>query len=157
MFRLALICILISAIIFLPTAILLVFGMMPTIAAYTIDKSVGKSKTLCVGFMNFAGCFPFLLEFWTEFADQSIQNAFILIADVQNMIVMYLIAGGGYAIDLAVTGIMANFIIQNAQKRLKKIKKKQNDLSDYWGEKVTGKYELDPYGFPVDTHNTNTK
>lgn len=66
------------------------------------------------------------------------------------MIVMYLIAAGGYAIDLAITGIMANFLIQKSQKRLKRIIKKQDELSDYWGEKVTGKYELDDYGFPID-------
>jgi len=152
MLRISLICILICGIMFLPTAILLVFGMMPTLAAFAVDKSVGKSKTLCIGFMNFAGCFPYLLEFWTEFDTHNVQNAFILIADIKNMIVMYLIAAGGYAIDLAITGIMANFIIQNSQRRLKNIIKKQDALSDYWGEKVTGKYPLDDYGFPIENH-----
>ncbi len=55
----------------------------------------------------------------------------------------------GYAIDMAVTGITSSIIIQRAQRRMKRIGKEQKELVKRWGEKVTGKYKLDDYGFPV--------
>ena len=134
--------------IFLETTVFLAFGMMPTIVVFAVDKTVGKNKTICVGAMNFAGCFPFLLKFWTEFGQQTVENAFRLVADVQNIIVIYLLAAGGYAIDAAVTGITSSIIVQRSQSRLKSIKKEQKDLIARWGEKVTGHYDLDDYGFP---------
>ena len=148
--KLSLLIMIIVGFVFLPTTIFLIFGMMPTIAAFSMDRSVGKSKTVCVGAMNFAGCFPFILKFWTEFGQQTIENAFRLVADVQTILVIYILAAGGYAIDKAVTGITATIIVQRAESRLKKIRKEQKKLVSKWGEKVTGKYKLDDYGFPVD-------
>lgn len=150
-------CILATAVIFLPTTTLILFAMIPTIAAFTIDKTIGKSKTICVGFMNFAGAFPFLLDFWTKFAVQNMENALTLIADVENIIVIYLLAGGGYAIDIAVTGITASLIVQRANARVKNIKAKQKALVKHWGDKVTGKYVLDEHGFPVESAEQRTK
>lgn len=147
--KLAIGLLIIIAIIFKETAVFLSFAMMPTIAAYALDRSVGKSKTICVGTMNFAGCFPFLLDFWTTFGEQTISNAFRLVADVQNVIIIYLLAAGGYAIDMAVTGITSSIIVQRSEARIKKIKKEQDALIARWGDKVTGRYVLDDYGFPV--------
>jgi hypothetical protein len=130
-------------------AVILFFVMLPTIAAFVSDRSVGRNKTICVGAMNFAGCFPFLLEFWTEFGQQTVDNALRLIADAQTVIVIYMLAAGGYAIDKAVTGIAVSIIAQRTESRLKKIDKEQEKLVKRWGEKVTGQYQLDDYGFPV--------
>lgn len=135
--------------IFKETAVFLAFAMMPTIAVFATDKTIGKSKSICVGCMNFAGSFPFLLKFWTEFGEQTVTNAFRMVADFQNVIIIYLLAAGGYAIDLAVTGITSSLILQRSESRLKKIRKEQEELVERWGEKVTGRYKLDDYGFPV--------
>jgi hypothetical protein len=150
-------CFLVLGTIFLPTTTILFFGMMPTIAAFVIDKSVGKSKTLCVAFMNFAGCFPFLMEFWMESSQRTMETALPVIANVENIIIIYLLAAGGYAIDIAVTGITASLIVQRANARIKSIKSKQKKLAEDWGDKVTGKYVLDEYGFPVHTAEQRTK
>lgn len=140
---------LVTGIIFKSTTILLALWMMPTLAAYTIDRTIGKSKTLCVGLMNFAGCFPFLLKFWTTFGEQTLENALSMAADYKIVITIYALAAGGYAIDLAVTGITASFIAQRSEARIKSIEKQQKQLIDLWGDKVTGKYQLDEQGFPV--------
>ena len=147
--KLALLICIVCGIIFLPTTVFLAFGMMPTIAAFATDRSVGRSKTICIGAMNFAGCFPFLLRFWTEFGQQTVENAFRLAADIETIIVIYLLAAVGYAIDKAVTGITVSIISQRTDSRLKKIEKEQEKLVKRWGEKVTGQYKLDDYGFPV--------
>lgn len=147
-------CMVIAAAVFLPTTIILVFGMMPTIASFVMDRTVGKNRTICVGSMNFAGCFPFLLDLWTKFGAQNIENALTIIADAKTIIVIYLLAVGGYAIDLAVTGITASIIVQRSESRLKSIKKQQAEMIDQWGDKVTGKYRLDDFGFPIEGHQT---
>lgn len=147
--KLSMLLLTIIGFVFLPTTIFLSFGMMPTVATYAMDRSVGKNKTICIGLMNFAGCFPFLLKFWTEFSQQTVSNAFHLVADVETIIVIYLLAAGGYAIDMAVTGITASIVVQRSNSRIKKIKKEKKKLVDRWGEKVTGKYKLDDYGFPI--------
>lgn len=147
--KVGLLCLGILGFVFLPTTVFLAFGMMPTMAAFLSDRSVGRNKTICVALMNFAGCFPFLLKFWTEFGQQTVENAFRLVADVETIIVIYLLAAGGYAIDIAVTGITSNIVLKRSKKRLKKARIEQEKLVKRWGLKVTGKYELDSYGFPV--------
>lgn len=155
--KISILLVLIAGLVFLPTSVLIVFGMMPTIAAYTIDRTTGRNKTICVGFMNFAGCFPFLLDFWTKFGEQTLENALSIIADVQTVITIYLLAAGGYAIHVAVTGITSSLIMQRSSSRVAAIKQEQKTLIDLWGQKVTGKYKLDQYGFPVDVVEQRTK
>lgn len=138
----------IIAVIFKETTLFLVLGMLPTLALFAIDKTIGKSRTICVGAMNFAGCFPYLLEFWTSQGLHSFENIMSYFT-VQNFIIIFLLAAGGYAIDAAVTGITATILVQRSEARLKRIKKEQENLIKRWGEKVTGLYELDDYGFPV--------
>lgn len=143
--------------IFMPSAVFLIFGMLPTIAAFGIDKNPGKSKTICVGAMNFAGCFPFLLQMHSEFGRQSVESALLMIADVQTIIIIYIIAAGGYAIDSTISGITSTLLIQKAESRLDKIRKQQNKLVKKWGEKVTGLYKLDAHGFPVNPDEITRK
>ena len=157
MLKLSLLIVTVVGFIFLSTTIFLLFGMLPTIAALATDRSIGKNKTICIGAMNFAGCFPFLLEFWTEFGQQTVENALKLIGSVENILVIYLLAAGGYAIDKAVTGITASLIIQRAESRIKSIQAEQEKLVKRWGEKVTGQYRLDDYGFPIHPIPTKTQ
>ena len=141
--------ILVVAIIFLPTAVFLAFALMPTIGAFITDRTLNKTRTICVGALNFAGAFPFLLEFWMTDGPHTVDAAFTAVADIGHVIIIYVLAVGGYAIDMAITGVTSALIIQNAETRLKKLRKAQQALIDRWGEKVTGKYELDDSGFPT--------
>ena len=64
--------------------ILLLVGMLPTMVAFIIDKSVGKCATICVGTMNIAGIFPSIFKLWAE------QNSFAqAIHIITNVILMY--------------------------------------------------------------------
>jgi hypothetical protein len=147
--KLLLVILIVVGFIFLPTTVFMIFGMLPTIAVFATDRTVGRNKTICIGAMNFAGCFPFLLEFWMEFGQQTVDNALRLIGQSETIIVIYMLALGGYAINKAVTGITVSIIIQRNERRLKKINSEQEKLVKRWGEKVTGQYALDDYGFPV--------
>lgn len=137
------------AIFFLPTTILLLIGLMPTIAAAVVDNSKGKSLTLSVGILNLAGCFPFVVDLWQSTNPKDIQEAIKIAIDVRTIIVIYLAAALGYVIDYLTTSIVSNLMLQKASSRIKKIAKIQNEMIDRWGLKVNGKIPLDEEGFPV--------
>jgi hypothetical protein len=138
--------VLIAAIVFMPTTILLFFGMLPTVVAAVIDRTGKGIKALTVGSMNLAGCTPFLLELWTK--GHTVDQAVILITDPRAVIVIYCAAGMGYLIDWTMSGIVKIVMVQRSQVRLKEIRKLQEGLIERWGREVVGDLPLDAYGFP---------
>ncbi len=142
--------VLLVAILFMPTTILLLFGMLPTVVAAVVDRG-GGTRALTVGSMNLAGCVPFLLELWTM--GHSAENSMALITDPRTIIVMYSAAAIGYLIDWALSGIVATLMIHRATSRLEKIRDRQDYLVERWGREVTGELPLDPEGFPLEEGN----
>lgn len=144
-----LVFVLFLCVLFSSTAVLLFFGMLPTIVAYFVDRSKEKLKPLTVGAMNFAGCFPFVMELWTV-SDHSIEAAMELVREPKTIIIIYMAAVIGYLIDWAMSGLVAKIVQQKARIRLKEIKSLQESLIERWGEKVTGHIPIDEDGFPID-------
>lgn len=142
-----LIVVLLAAILFMPTTILLVFGMLPTIVAALIDRR-GGARAISVGAMNLCGCTPFLLDLWTK--SHTADYAVGLITDPRTIIVMYSAAAIGYMIDWALSGIIATIMIQRSTSRLEAIRDRQEEMVVRWGREVTGEMTLDSEGFPID-------
>ena len=138
----------ITAVVFMPTTIMLFLGMLPTLVAGLVDRSGRGTKALTVGSMNLAGCTPFLLDLWTT--GHTAENALSIISDPRTVIVIYCAAGIGYLIDWAMSGIVATIMIQRSGFRLKEIKRRQAELVERWGQEVTGTLPLDAYGFPIE-------
>ncbi len=138
---------LVVAIACLPSAMILLFGMMPALVAALLDRSRQSAKALTVGAMNLAGCSPFLIELWTK--GNKFDMAMTIITNPRTIIVIYSAAGIGYMLDWALTGIIAAFMMQNGQKRRKEIDRQLAALIKRWGPEVTGEIPLDPYGFPL--------
>jgi hypothetical protein len=140
---------LVCSVLFAPTTLVFLVGMMPTIASNVVDKTRQKSRTTCVAMMNFAGVLPFLLELWMSAAPNSIDYALSIIAQPKVIIIIYVIAASGYAIEAAVSGMVANIMQQKAKSRLKVIAVMLIELKDRWNDYVDGNTKLDDYGFPV--------
>ncbi|MCM2344176.1 MAG: hypothetical protein NDJ24_06410 [Alphaproteobacteria bacterium] len=145
--QILLIFVLLTAIVFLPTTMLVLFGMLPTVVAVLIDRQ-GGTRAVTVGSMNLAGCFPFLLDLWTK--SHTAEYAGTLITDPRTIIVIYAAAGMGYLIDWALSGIVATIMMQRATLRLAQIRKRQAAMVIRWGKEVTGEVVLDPEGFPLE-------
>lgn len=139
---------LIAMLVFTPTSLILIIGMLPTLVAYIVDRSFEKNKTFTIGAMNFAGCFPFLLMLWT--GENTSQVSINMLADPMTIIVIYSIAGLGYFINFLVTRGVISVLVQKSHHRMKKIDQEKQLLIDRWGQKVTGQYDLDQHGFPLD-------
>lgn len=142
----------VSAIVFLPTAILLLFGMIPTIVAAVVDKSKKGTKVLTVGAMNMAGCTPFLIELWTK--EHTREYAMTLATDPRTVIVIYCAAATGYLIDWSLSGLVATMLVQRSHKRVENIRTEMEGLTKRWGREVTGELPLDQYGFPLEGDET---
>jgi hypothetical protein len=141
---------LVCAVLFMPTTMILLAGMMPTLAANIIDKSRQKSRAISVGMMNFAGCMPFLLELWLGPAPNSMDAATVIVLQPKTIIIIYVVAAAGYAIEAAVTGMVATMMQQRARARLREIERSLVEMTDRWQEYVDGSVPLDDYGFPIE-------
>lgn len=135
-------------VVFLPTTVILLIGMLPTLAAFFVDRTRGKTRTLTVGAMNLAGCVPFILEIWIN--GHTMDNAMTYISQPRTIVVIYFAAAIGYMIDWAMTGIVIGVMSEKGRARLKQIEKTKNELIDRWGEEVTNTLPLDPDGFPLE-------
>ena len=142
---------LLAAIILMPTTIIMIFGMIPTIIALLFDKPGKKVKSLTVGALNLAGCTPFLLNLWDT--GHNIDNAIIIVTNPLVIVVMWGAAGFGYMIDSALSGIVGTIVAGRARVRITDIQEYRKDLIERWGEEVTGEHALDAHGFSVEKKN----
>jgi hypothetical protein len=130
-----------GAVMFLPSMMLLVVGMTPTLAAMLTDRRREKYATLCVGCMNFTGVLPFLVELWTT--DHSYDQAFQMIGDPFTWLVMFGAAAIGWAIYFVAPGIVGMFIAMRADQRVERLRRRQRDLIEEWGPGVAGSADRD--------------
>lgn len=154
--QILLIMILVLGGIFMPTTIMVCIGMLPTFVAFLTQKKDTRIRALTIGAMNMAGCSPYLLQLWVE--GHSFDNSFSIILDPRTIIIMYMCAAIGYVIDWAVTEFVSSLLYERGLKRKDEMKEHQEAMIERWGEKVTGRYELDEDGFPlaqVDAYNAD--
>ncbi|MGB3213399.1 MAG: hypothetical protein WBC26_01385, partial [Alphaproteobacteria bacterium] len=133
----------------LPTALLLILGMLPTVGAMLSSKGEQKARAISVACMNFAGCFPFLLKLWA--AGRTFERGIEIIMDPVVIIIIYSMAGVGYVIDILLSTYVSSFLYQRGRSRLSAIEVRQQELVQRWGQEVTGKVPLDEDGFPRKT------
>lgn len=138
----------VASVVFLPTTVLFFVGMLPTVVARVVDRTPERTKSLTVGFMNFAGFFPF----WYQLVDSGhkIDNAMLILSDPMTIVIIYAAALVGYGIEMIMTVVVAGLMVQKGQGRLKAIKSHQEEMVKKWGQEVTGEIPLDQYGFPVE-------
>ncbi len=145
--HLLLTCFVICAVLFIPTTVILLAGMLPTfVAAYT-DRTKERMRGITIGAMNIAGCTPFIMKLWTT--EHTLDNSLNILSDPMTWVIMYAGAGIGYCIEWALVGSVSVFMVERANLRIKSINKKQEDLIERWGAEVSGDIPLDESGFPL--------
>ena len=138
----------ITSTIFIASAVFLLIAMIPTFVALIVDRSKERLKSYTIGFLNFAGAFPFLMDIITP--EHTIDYAIIIASQPLTIAIIYAAAAMGHLINWAVVGIIANILVQKGQKRLSTIQKRQATLKERWGPEVTGELDLDEDGFPLE-------
>jgi len=127
----------------LPTVLMIVVGMPPTIVAWIIDRSYQKSATYCVAGMNFCGLFPYLMDLWL--GTHSMRAASEIVTDVFALGVIYGAAAFGWMIFVAVPPVIGTFLTVMTQRRIGVLRNLQREIIQEWGEGVAHAAAEDDY------------
>jgi hypothetical protein len=130
----------------MPTLTLLLVGLLPTFVALITDNDPHKSSTAAIGAMNFAGLTPFVIDLWVK--GQTMENAFIILRQPSNWLIMLGAAGIGQLIVFAVPQAMASLTLARAESRLKLLKQNLEQLKAGWGSDVATTKPVDKIGKP---------
>ena len=138
----------ITAVVFVPTTVLLIVGMLPTMVASFVDRSKEKMVGLTIGAMNLAGCTPFVLQLWT--GSHTMVQTVDMLSNPFTIVIMYFAAAVGYMIEWTLTGMVVIFMSEKAKLRLAEIDKQHEELERKWGIEVSGKVRIGEDGFPLE-------
>ncbi|MEM7679476.1 MAG: hypothetical protein AAF182_00525 [Pseudomonadota bacterium] len=140
--------VIISAVVFLPSTMLLIVGMAPTFVATFIVRKNRRSKAVTIGSMNLAGCIPALLHLWTK--GHTIEKSFDMMSNPMVVVIMYIAAAFGYILYWSIVTVVSGVMYQKAVKETDTLRKAQEDLIKRWGLEVTGEVKLNEFGFPLE-------
>jgi hypothetical protein len=121
----------------LPLCLLIVPGMMPSLAVLFVDRQRPRYLSYSVAVMNFAGVLPFLLALATS--GMSLAAAAHKLSDPFTWLVMYGAAAVGW-FTCAATPPLARICIEiQAGQRRRTLEALAKAMRQEWGEEVTGK------------------
>lgn len=116
----------------LPTAILLIVGLVPTLAALISDRTPGKYLMKCVAGMNVAGLLPWIYKLWMTGHDMV--TAMDMSTDIFMWFSIYAASGMGWALFLGLPSAVAMSRVLNAKRRIYVLRERQKTLFNEWGE-----------------------
>jgi hypothetical protein len=122
--------------VFTGSVIVVLVGMAPTIVALIIDRTPKKYAAFCVGGMNFAGAFPWLMKLWAVSPMGGVKDSIAIAFNPFNLTVMYGAAAFGWLIYQTVPPIVAAMIAVSAQHRIAQLRSRQRELIKEWGDAI---------------------
>ena len=118
----------------LPTSIVIVVGMVPTIVTLIVDVTPGRYLTRCVIGLNVAGMTPFLHSLWTGAND--VTTAVGIVTNPVAWLIIYGASAIGWMLFLGLPGAVAVFETLNAKRRIYILQEKQRSLLEEWGDSI---------------------
>ena len=124
-----------AGLLFLPTTLLLVLGLVPTLVALIVDRDPERYAAIAVAPVNFCGVLPLIMTLWQRGHDM--REAVNLLSDPLNWLIMFGAAAVGWAIFFAVPPVVASFLAQRNETEIKRLTEHQEKLVEEWGPEVT--------------------
>jgi hypothetical protein len=124
------------ALLLLPSTLVLIAAMVPTLVARIVDPAPGRQLTITVGSLNFAGALWFLSDLWS--AGQSFSAIVPTLSDMIGWLAALVGAGMGWAIYSLMPIASRSIATTKSNLRLSRVRKSQADLVEQWGEPVRG-------------------
>ncbi len=134
--RLATILILtLAGLLIVPAALIVLVGMLPTMVVAVLDRRGERFVTMCIGALNFAGLFPWLLRSMASGHD--VGSAMAMLADPMLYGSCLLGAGIGFWVHRLGPGVAARLLRLRTGARVAQLKKANASLLEEWGIAVT--------------------
>lgn len=124
----------------IPTLIVCI-GLVPTLVALLTDTDQNRSSLATIGYLNFAGVLPFLIDLWSH--GQTMAAAMAIVRQPSSWVIMLGAAGIGHLILYAVPPVIASVVLINEERRLKTLREGLQQLEAIWGTEVTNSTPLD--------------
>jgi hypothetical protein len=121
-----------------PTSVLLLFGMVPSIVAYVVDRGKRPMQAFTIAPLNLAGLMPYLMQLWSGGGRDQMPTVVHLLTDVYVWLVIYLAAGAGWLIFLGMPRVVVLVMQSSLDRRKAKLKELQSKLKADWGPQVSG-------------------
>jgi hypothetical protein len=137
--KLSSIVMILAALVFFPTTLLLAAGMLPTLVAAIVERDNSRAAPLTVGPANLCGVMPFLLPLWLK--DHSLAAVTDLLRDPVTWLVMYGAAAAGWVIYYGVPPLVASLVMARIQARINDLETANEELIEQWGRAVAGETE----------------
>jgi hypothetical protein len=118
-----------------PTIVVVGVAMLPAMASWITDRTDQKYGFFCVGGLNFAGMFPYLMDLWS--GNHNITGALNIITDVFALAVMYGAAMAGWMVYTVIPPVITSFMTVLTERRLSALRANQRRIVDEWGDEVT--------------------
>ena len=132
------------SLVFLPTMLVLVISMLPTLAALAVDKTKERYLAMGIGALNFCGCLPAIVILWTE--GQSLTVALSILGDVMLWLAPYGASAIGWLIYLSIQPVMASYYAATASQRLEELRSSRAALIEQWGDALAEHDDLERPG-----------
>ncbi|MEQ9170935.1 MAG: hypothetical protein RIE87_06970 [Rhodospirillales bacterium] len=118
-----------------PTIIVVGIAMLPAMASWITDRTDQKYGFFCIGGLNFAGMFPYLMDLWS--GNHNITGALNIVTDVFALAVMYGAAMAGWLVYTVIPPVITSFMTVLTERRLSALRANQRRIVDEWGDEVT--------------------
>lgn len=120
----------------MPSCIVILVMMVPTIVIYVIDQTREKYFAITVGLLNVCGAMPAEVHLWQR--GQSYDAAFDIVSDPFYWLMAYGAAAVGWVIYLGLPPIFSHYYGITSHSRLLNHIDKQEALVQSWGQEVAG-------------------
>jgi len=124
------------ALLLLPSTLVLLVAMVPTLVARIVDPAPGRHLTITVGSLNFAGALWFLHDLWSD--GQSFSAILPTLGDMIGWLAALVGAGAGWALYSLMPIVSRSIATTKSNMRLNRLRKGQDELVEQWGDPVRG-------------------
>ncbi|WP_395020537.1 hypothetical protein [Dongia sp.] len=124
------------ALVLLPSTLVMLAAMVPTLVARIVDPAPGRQLTVTVGSLNFAGALWFMHDLWS--AGQSFSAIMPTLSDMIGWLAALVGAGMGWALYSLMPIVTRSIATTKSNLRLSRLRKSQEALVEEWGDPVRG-------------------
>ncbi|MBK1669864.1 hypothetical protein CKO28_17650 [Rhodovibrio sodomensis] len=118
----------------LPTTLVLVVFMMPTLAAWLVDRQPGRALATSVCLLNLAGSLPGVIQVWT--AGHDVAAAQWVLSDPLTWLAAYGAAAVGWLLFAVLPPVLRAHHARSTARRIRVLQNKQETLEKDWGPEV---------------------